>query len=457
MAKHVIVVGGDAAGMSAASQIRRANPDMEVTVFEKSPYASYGACGMPYLISGVVDSAESLLALRSEDFVNRGIDVRLEHEVVAVKAGAHLVEVQRSNGSSLSNRYDYLVLATGGEPVVPAWADMALSNVFVLRGLHDGIAIRRFLDSGQVECAVIVGTGLLGVEMAEALLKRGLQVTLIGRSPHLLAGLDSDFLTPVLQTLTGHGLVLRQDQAVTDITSRDGRARSVVLADGEIATDMVLLAAGTAPATALARRAGADLGPSGGIQVSDRMKTGLPGVYAAGDCVEVTHVVTGARVLSPLALTANRTGRIAGDNLASESLGKLSRQRFRGTAGTTITQVFDHTVACTGLSQSEAEAAGFQTAVFERESRSRAAYYPGSEPVRTRIVVDRRTHRLLGGQMVGREGIAGRIDVLAAALFSRMTVQEIYDLDLAYAPPFGPVYDPIIDVCGRAALELGAL
>ncbi len=457
MGKRVVVVGGDAAGMSAASQIRRANPELAVTVYEQGAYAAYGACGIPYLIIGEVDSYESLLALGADDFARRGIEVCLQHQVVAVKPGARVVEVRHGAGAVRSVRYDYLVLATGAVPVAPAWMEVSVAQVHGLRGLSDGMTVRRIIDSGQVARAVIVGTGLIGMEMAEALSKRGLQVTVIGRSQRMIFGLDRVFLEPVVRSLSDRGIELLQDQTVTGLQSQAGRVSAVVLLDRRIPADLVIVATGVRPSTALAREAGIGVGRSGGIAVSDRLKTEVPGVYAAGDCVELTHIVTGARVVAPLALTANRTGRIAGDNLAAESLGRLSAQRFRGTAGTAVTRVFDHSVACAGLDEEQARAAGFAPAVFERESRSRASYYPGGTPVYTRIVVDRRTQRLLGAQILGQEGVAGRIDVVAAALFNRMTVQQVYDLELAYAPPFGPVYDPLIEVCGRAALELGAL
>ncbi len=457
MPGRVIVVGGDAAGMSAASQVRRANPDLEVVVFERGPYASYGACGIPYLISGQVAGADSLLALRADDFARRGLDVRLRHAVTAVRPGARLVEYVDSGGQPRSLRYDYLVLATGSEPVVPEWAAAPRRNVFALRGLPEAVALRELLDEPRVRRAAVVGGGFLGLEMAAALLERGLEVTLIERSQRLLGGLDAAFLQPVLAALESRGLRLLVGQQVRGLEEDGHAAAGVRLADQTIPAHVIVVATGARPAAALAAAAGVALGATGGIAVSDRMRTSAPGVFAAGDCVEVAHVVTGARVWSPLALTANRTGRIAGDNAAADSLGRLSPQRFRGTAGTMIAKVLDFAVARTGLTLDEARAAGFAAVEFARAGRTRAAYYPGGQSLHTRIVVDRQTQRLLGAQMLGVEGVAGRIDLFAAALCRRLTVQEVYDLDLAYAPPFGPVYDPVLEICGRAAVELGAL
>jgi NADPH-dependent 2,4-dienoyl-CoA reductase/sulfur reductase-like enzyme len=457
MARRVIVVGGDAAGMSAASQVRRANPALDVVVLERGAYASYGACGIPYYVGGEIDGAQSLLALTPEDIARRGIDLRTGHEVLAVRPGGRTVEVRTADGARRSERYDYLVLATGSLPRTPDWADTQLGNVFSIRGLEDGIALSQYVTTKQPRSAVVVGAGFIGFEMAEALLKRGLQVTLVGRSQALLSGFDAEFLAPALRALERGGLALVRGEPVKALHSSAGRVAALELAERSLPADLLVLATGVAPAASLAREAGIATGEYGGILVDDRMKTGTPGVYAAGDCVEVTHVVTGGRVAAPLALTANRTGRVAGDNLAAESLGRQSQQRFRGTAATSITKIADFAVAQTGVTARQAEDAGFTAAVFERSSSSRAAYYPGGTPLQTRIVVDRRTSRLLGAQMLGQEGVAGRIDVFATALFNRMTVQQIYDLDLAYAPPFGPVYDPVIDICGRAAVALGVV
>lgn len=454
MGKRVVIVGGDAAGMSAASQVRRVNPELEVVVFEKGEHASYGACGMPYYISGAIADADALLALKPEEFQKRGIEVRLGCEVVEVKPGARSVEVVDEAGGRRSERYDYLVLATGAEPVAPGWDGVELENVFALRSLSDGIALRRFVEERRPATAVIAGTGFIGVEMAEALLERGMQVTMIGRSERLLSAFEAEFAQPVIDELTGRGLRLVFGQQVQRLEGNEGRVSGVVTDAERIPAELVLLAVGVRPAVALARQAGIGLGRSGAIAVSERQKTDAPGVFAAGDCAEAAHVVTGEKIFSPLALTANRTGRIAGDNLAAESLGKVSNQRFRGTANTLVTKVFDFTVAQTGLTAEQAQGAGYDAAVFVRESRSRAGYYPGGSPLKTRIVVDRHTRRLLGAQMLGKEGVAGRIDVFAVALFGRMTVDDVYNLDLAYAPPYGPVYDPVIEICGRAGLEL---
>jgi NADPH-dependent 2,4-dienoyl-CoA reductase/sulfur reductase-like enzyme len=242
--------------------------------------------------------------------------------------------------------------------------------------------------------------------------------------------------------------------AVRGLAGRAGRVEAVETDQGSLPTDLVLLATGLKPGSELAQRAGLRLGRTGAVAVNDRMRTDLAGVYAAGDCIETVHVVSGEKVHVPLALTANRTGRIAGANLAAEAMGQVSSQRFRGTAATHIGQVCGYALARTGLDAAEAQRAGFDPAVFRAQGHSRAAYYPGGTPLDLRIVVDRRTRRLLGAQILGQEGVAGRIDVLATALFQHMTVDEVYHLDLAYAPPFGPVYDPVIAVCGKAGLEL---
>lgn len=452
--RRAIIVGGDAAGMSAASQMRRVDPMLEVIVFEKGDYVSYGACGMPYYIAGEIARADDLLALRPEEFSERGIDVRTGHEVLEMRAGARVVTGKSIAGHAFSERFDYLVLATGGRAKVPSLPGADLVGVHTLRSLNDGIALREALDRGQVRRAVIVGAGFIGLELAEALCKRGVRVCLLSRSDYLLGSFGRDFAQPLFDELSRHGVDFVTRESVNLIEEVNGRVAAVVTDRGRYAADLVLLATGLEPGVELARSAGLALGCSGAIAVDDRMKTDTVGIWAAGDCIEVKHVVTGEPVHVPLALTANRTGRIAGDQVGAASAGKTSAQRFRGTAGTLIAKVFDYTAAQTGLTLPAAERAGYSAAVFSQKSHTRAAYYPGTQPLWLRIVVDRRTRRLLGAQILGREGVAGRIDVFATALFKRMSVDEIYDLDLAYAPPYGPVYDPVIDICGRAMLEL---
>ena len=440
--------------MSAASQMRRVDPTLEVLVLEKGDFVSYGACGMPYYIAGEIASADDLLALRPVEFAGRGIEVRTGHEVLEVRAGARMVVGKAAAGACFSERFDYLVLATGGKAVMPALPGADLAGVHTLRSLSDGIALREALDGGQVRRAVIVGAGFIGLELAEALAKRGVQVQLLARSEHLLNGFERPFAQPLFDELARGNVELVTGAKVQAIEGANARVTAVVTDSRRYAADLVLLAVGLEPGTELARSAGVALGRSGAIAVNERMKTDVAGIWAAGDCIEVKHVVTGEPVYAPLALTANRTGRIAGDQVGSESAGKVSSQRFRGTAGTLITKIFDFTAAQTGLTLPEAERAGYSAAVFTRQSRTRASYYPGTQSLWSRIVVDRPTRRLLGAQMLGREGVAGRIDVFATALFNRMSVDEIYDLDLAYAPPYGPVYDPVIEICGRAMLEL---
>ncbi|MGY8824654.1 MAG: FAD-dependent oxidoreductase [Candidatus Latescibacterota bacterium] len=454
MVKRLVIIGGDAAGMSAAAQARRAAPQLEIVVLEKSAFASYGACGMPYYIAGDIASHEDLLALKPQQIAERGIDARCLHEVREIRPGARTVSGQTRDGQLFSESYDYLVLATGGAARRPAWPGMDLARVFTLRNLEDGMALRAFIEREKPRRAVVIGAGFIGLEMTEAFARRGIEVTLLNRSERILGDFDSAFAAPVLEALRHCGVEVVLGAEVQGIEGTAARATAVQSDHGLHAADLVLVATGLEPGADLARAAGLALGASGAISVDERMRTDRAGLWAAGDCIEVKHVVSGEKLHAPLALTANRTGRVAGDNIAAAAVGRNSEQRFRGTAGTTITKVFDYALAQTGLSPAAALRAGFDIAVFKRRSRSRASYYPGSKPLWTRIVVERRTRRLLGAQMVGEEGVGGRIDVLATALFARMSVDEIQHLDLAYAPPFGPVYDAIIDICGKAALEL---
>lgn len=422
------MVGGGAAGMSAASAARRVDPGLEIVVLEATGYVAYGLCGIPYYVAGLVERAEELLAHPLPYFTERRrIDVRRHARAADLDVDGRTVGY-RQGGRVHRIGYGRLVVTSGGTPSVVALPGVRRDRVFTIRTLEDAIALRTLLDAGRVGRALVVGAGYIGLEMAEALAARGCAVTVVERLDRVLPGFDAPVAAVVEQHLREH-VDLRLS---TDL--------GVALAE---VPDVVVLATGVRPAATIAAVAGARTGPGGALLVDDHMRTDLPGVWAAGDCIAPHHRVLDAPAFVPLGPAANKTGRVAGTVAAG---GDAS---FGGIVGTAVVKVFDLEVARTGLSLADADAAGLRAYATDVVHRSRAKYYPGSAELHVRLV-HAEGGRLLGAQLVGREGAAKRIDVVAAALHARMTVADLLALDLSYAPPYAPVYDPLL-IAAQAA------
>jgi NADPH-dependent 2,4-dienoyl-CoA reductase/sulfur reductase-like enzyme len=447
--ERLVVIGGDAAGMSAASQARkRRGPDeLEVVAFERGRATSYSACGIPYWIADTVRSEAELVSRSPEQHRANGIDVRTRTEVVGIDLDARRVTVHGPDGESVEP-FDSLVYATGSVPMRPPVPGIDAPGVFGVQTLDDGVALRAALDGDGVRRVVVVGGGYIGLEIAEACSVRGLEVTVVDRSATPVGTFDPDvggFIADAVRAM-GIDLVLSDGVAAIE-TGPDGRARAVVTATGrELPADVVVLGLGVRPNVQLAVDAGIPLGPSGGIAVDKRMRTQVDDVWAAGDCVESVHRLSGQRVVVALGTHANKQGRVAGINLGG------GYATFPGVIGTAVTKVCDLEVARTGLSEQEAEDAGFCFVTAHVDSTTRAGYFPGAQPIRVKLLAEERTGRLLGAQVVGREGAAKRIDVLATAIWNEMGVDEVLGLDLSYAPPFAPVWDPVL-IAARKAFE----
>jgi NADPH-dependent 2,4-dienoyl-CoA reductase/sulfur reductase-like enzyme len=437
--------------MSAASRARRLRPDVEIVAVEKGADVSYGACSLPYFIAGVVPNREDLVAHDAGFFrVERRIDVRLRTEAVSLDPRRRTVTLS-SDGGAETLQYDALVIATGARAVKVPLPGVDLEGVFTLRTLEDGEALSRHAASGARN-AVVVGGGYIGLEMAEALAARGMSVTVVELLPALLSTYDADMSDLVEKELREKGVAVRKGVKVEGFEpGPKGLRVGYVLAGGQrIPADLVLVAVGVRPAVELARPAGIELGATGAIKVDARQVTSEPFVLAAGDCCEAMHVVTRRPAWVPLGTTANKQGRIAGENAVGGS------RVFGGIAGTNVAKVFDLEVAGTGLSSEAAAKQGIDADAVRATAPSRAGAYPGGVPITVRLVFERGTGRLLGGQMVGREGVAKRIDTVAAALHAGMTVSQLADIDMSYAPPFAPVWDPVLVAAGLAQKKLGA-
>jgi len=448
MTERVVVVGGDAAGMSAASQAKRLRGDgLEVIALERGRHVSYSACGIPYWIGGDVASVDDLVARTPEQHRANGIDLRMRSEAVGLDLDRREVEV-RDHGAGRTYRlgFDDLVLATGARPRRPDVPGIDAAGVFGVQTLDDGEDALDALEHDPRR-AVVVGGGYIGIEMAEAMVNRGLTVTVVTRSAEPMATLDPDMGRQVHEAMEAMGIDVRTSASIEGVAlGEDGRARAVLTDTGELPADLVVLGTGVSPETALAARAGLPLGRWGGLVTDLQMRVfDAPGVWAAGDCVESIDLVSGNRVHVALGTHANKQGRVLGTNLGG------GYATFPGVVGTAVSRVCDLEIARTGLRERDCEAVGFRYLTVRVDSTNRAGYLPGAAPVTVKLVVEQRSGRLLGGQIVGRDGSAKRVDVLAVALWNRMTVEEIVSLDLGYAPPFSPVWDPVLIAARKAA------
>jgi NADPH-dependent 2,4-dienoyl-CoA reductase/sulfur reductase-like enzyme len=447
--ERLLIIGGVAAGMSAASRARKINPQLEITVLEKGQHISYGTCGLPYFLSGQVAEPRELVVYTPDFFrEKRNIDVLTQHEAVAIEPGRKLVHALREGSQPVAFSYDKLVITTGAAPSLEL-PGSELTNVFTCNDLAGTIHLRTLIEEKGPRRAVIIGSGYIGLEVAYALRQRGLEVAIVERSEAVLEEAEPEIGARVEQVLAQHGVRLVKSAAASSITpGAQGRASAVQYGvGGSLPADLVLLATGVRPRTELAEATGIQLGPTRAIAVDERMLTSVNSIYAAGDCTEVPHLVTGKSACIPLGTTANKQGRVAGENAAG------GNARFEGVGGTLVTQVLELEVAKTGLSIQQARAHGFQPDAVTVTSTSRAKYLRG-KPILVKLIWDRPTCRLLGCQMAGEEGVTKRIDVAAMALHARLHVAEMLHLDLSYAPPFAPVWDPILIAANEAVKRL---
>jgi NADPH-dependent 2,4-dienoyl-CoA reductase/sulfur reductase-like enzyme/rhodanese-related sulfurtransferase len=438
----LVVVGGVAAGTKAASRARRLDPEMEITIYQAEAETSIGECGLPYLISGTVESRDDLIARTPGEFGEQDIEVFVRHRVVDLDPQSKTLAVRNlASGEEFEDAYDRLLLATGASanlPPVPGAGD--LEGVFVLRFLSDADRILEYLDRHTPERAVLIGAGYIGLELAENLVERGLEVCMVELADRALPGYDEEVSKNVERHLDEKGVRVITGAGVDEVLGRE-RVEAVRVAGEEIPAGVVLAGVGIKPAVELAEAAGIELGETGAIRVDEQLRTTAPDVWAAGDCVESRHVVSGGPVWVPLGDTANQMGRVAGTNVAGGAA------EFPGVLGTGVFKVFDLAVAKTGLSLEEAREAGFDATCATVESRSTAGYYPGGRPVFLKLVADRASGRMLGAEAVG--GNADKlIDVCATAVWGALTHRDLLNIDLAYAPPFGPTLSPVITAAG---------
>ena len=435
----VVIVGGVAGGATAAARIRRLDEQAEIVVFERSAYISYANCGLPYYIGGVIEDAGELTLQTPESFFTRfRVQIKVLHEVTAIHPDRKTVSVTNlQTGERFEESYDKLLLSPGAKPTQPRFPGADSDRLFTLRTVEDTLRIRAYIDEHHPRSAVLAGGGFIGLELAENLRELGMDVTIVQKPMHLMTPFDADMAALIHGEMRRHGVKLALGHTVEGFAQRDG-GMDVLLQDAApLHADMVILAIGVTPDTALAKEAGLELGVRGSIVVNDRMETSVPDIYAVGDAVQVRHFVTGQDALIALAGPTNKQGRIAADNICGGD------SRYTGSQGSSVLKVFDMTAALTGLNETQAAAAGFDADSVILSPMSHAGYYPGGRVMTMKVVFEKATYRLLGAQIVGYEGVDKRIDVLATAIRAGMKATELKDLELAYAPPYSSAKDPV--------------
>ena len=435
----VVIIGGVAGGATAAARLRRLDEQAEIVVFERSGYISYANCGLPYYIGGVIEDPEDLTLQTPESFFARfRVDMRVRHEVTAIQPERKAVSVKNlETGETFEESYDKLILSPGAKPTQPRLPGVGLEKLFTLRTVEDTFRIKDYIRKNHPKSAVLAGGGFIGLELAENLRELGMEVTIVQRPKQLMNPFDPDMAAFIHGEMRKHGVKLALGHTVEGFEERDGGVDVLLKDEAPLHADMVVLAIGVTPDTALAKAAGLELGVKDSIVVNDRMETSVPDIYAVGDAVQVKHAVTGQDVLLSLAGPANKQGRIAADNICGGD------SRYRGSQGSSVIKVFDLTAAVTGVNEASARRAGLDADAVVLSPMSHAGYYPGGKLMTMKVVFEKGTHRLLGAQIVGGEGVDKRIDVLAAAIHAGMSAIQLKDLDLAYAPPYSSAKDPV--------------
>ena len=440
MNKKLVVIGGDAAGMSAASKVRREKPSWEIVVFERSPHTSYAACGIPYYIADHVKTSESLIARTPETFIQEyNIQAKVNHEVLQIDPKKSSILVRNLlNGVEFWEIYDELLIATGAAPIRPDLQKTDAEGVFSMSTLQSGIKARTYIDEHRPKKAVIVGGGYVGIEMAEALLDRQIEVTLIDRSSHLMRTLDPDMAKILTDYMREKGVKLFLDESLTSIyTDEYNNVKQVETDKRKLDAEVVIIGIGITPRSDLAKDAGIKLGDAGAILVNRQMQTSIKHIWAAGDCATSYHILKDKEAFRALGTIANKQGLFAGSNISGKEM------EFPGVLGTAITKFMELEISRTGLSESEAKSMNLDYVATTIKSSNFASYYPGSAPIHVKLLARKDNKRIIGCQIVGFEGSAKRIDTIAAAIMGRLTTFDLAFMDLSYAPPFSGVWDAV--------------
>ncbi|WP_270941402.1 CoA-disulfide reductase [Romboutsia lituseburensis] len=440
---RVIIIGAVAAGMSAAAKLKRMQPEYEVVVYEKGDVVSFGACGLPYFVGGFFDDPNNMIARSPEKFRETGIDLKIFNEVIDVDVNNKKVTVRDlETGTEFEDSYDKLMVATGASSIIPPIKNVKLENVSTLKSMADGIKVKELLNKEENKNVVIIGAGFIGLEAVEAAKKLGKNVTVFQATDRILEQVFDKEITDVLEEeIKKHGVDLRLEELVSELVG-ETKVEKVITNKGEVDADVVIIATGVRPATAFLKDTGIDMLPNGAIIVDEFGKTSVEDIYSAGDCATINNIVTGQDTYVPLATGANKLGRIVGENLAG------ANNSFQGSLGSSCLKVMDMEAGSTGITENQAKKLGLDVKVKFISDFNQTNYYPGRDKIYVKLVYDAKTKVLLGGQVAGFKDAVQRTNVIAAAIFGKLTTNQLGMLDLCYAPPFARTWD-VLNVAGN--------
>lgn len=442
---RVVIIGGVAAGMSAAAKLKRMKPDYEVVVYEKTDVVSFGACGLPYFVGGFFDNPQNMIARAPEKFVESGIDLKIFHEVTSIDTDSKKLKVQDvKNREIFEDSYDKLMIATGASSIIPPIKNVKLENVSTLKSLDDGIKVKELMNRDEIKKVAIIGAGFIGLEAVEAAKKLGKEVMVFQLEDRILPQVFDKELTDILEEeIKNHNVDLRLQEIVSELVGEE-KVKKVITNKGEYDADLVIIATGVRPNTAFLKDSKVNLLPNGAIIVDEFGKTSVEDIYAAGDCATIKNIVTGQDSYVPLATGANKLGRIVGENLAG------ANNSFQGSLGSSCIKIMDMEAACTGLTEVQAEKLGIKVKSKFISDFNQTNYYPGRNKIYVKLVYDADTKVILGGQVAGYKDAVQRCNVIAASIFGKLTTSQLGMLDLCYAPPFARTWD-ILNVAGNVS------
>lgn len=442
---RIIIIGGVAAGMSAATKAKRIAKEAEVVIYEKTDIVSWGACGLPYYVGNFLEDHNKLKARPVEKLRETGLDININHEVLSIDVNSKILKVKNlDSGKEFEDTYDRLMIAVGASSIIPPIKNGNLMNVFTLKDLKDGIRLKEAAKDENIKDVAIIGAGFIGIETVEAMKKLGKNVRLIQLDSRILPDSFDKELTDIMEKeLISHGVELHVNEMVKEFKG-ESKIEEVITDKGAYKADLVVIATGVRPNTAFLKGTGVKMFPNGAIIIDEFGETSIKDIYSAGDCASVYHAVRGESVYIPLATTANKIGRIVGENLAGK------RNSFQGTLGSAAVKVMDLEAARTGISENDAVKKGLEYKIVFISDKNQTNYYPGQEDIHVKLIYDPNTKIILGGQITGKKGAVLRVDVLAAAVFMKMTVEQLGMLDLCYAPPFARTWD-VLNVAANVA------